>query len=70
MIRNIIRIILFVFLLNMELATLFSIQSMEPATAAVVAIGVFVLGITILSIYTSFGPPSRELSDPFEDHED
>jgi PsbN protein len=54
----------------MELATLFSIQSMEPATAAVVAIGVFVLGITILSIYTSFGPPSRELSDPFEDHED
>jgi PsbN protein len=70
MIRNIIRIILFVFLLNMELATLFSIQSIEPATAAVVAIGVFVLGITILSIYTSFGPPSRELSDPFEDHED
>lgn len=70
MIRNIIRIILFVFLLNMELATLFSIQSIEPATAAVVAIGVFVLGITILSIYTSFGPPSKELSDPFEDHED
>jgi PsbN protein len=70
MIRNIIRIILFVFLLNMELATLFSIQSIEPATAAVVAIGVFVVGITILSIYTSFGPPSRELSDPFEDHED
>lgn len=58
------------FLLNMELATLFSIQSIEPATAAVVAIGVFVVGITILSIYTSFGPPSRELSDPFEDHED
>lgn len=57
-------------LLNMELATLFSIQSIEPATATVVAIGVFVLGITILSIYTSFGPPSRELSDPFEDHED
>jgi PsbN protein len=54
----------------MELATLFSIQSIEPATAAVVAIGVFLLGITILSIYTSFGPPSRELSDPFEDHED
>jgi PsbN protein len=70
MIRNIIRIILFVFLLNMELATLFSIQSIEPATAAVVAIGAFVVGITILSIYTSFGPPSRELSDPFEDHED
>ncbi|MFM7580399.1 MAG: photosystem II reaction center protein PsbN, partial [Microcystaceae cyanobacterium] len=22
------------------------------------------------AIYTAFGPPSAELSDPFEDHED
>lgn len=70
MIRNIIRIILFVFLQNMGLATVFSIQNLEPATAVIMAIGAFLLGITALSIYTSFGPPSRELSDPFEDHED
>ena len=54
----------------MTLATVFSIQNLEPATAMIIAIGAFVLGITVLSIYTSFGPPSRELSDPFEDHED
>ncbi len=55
---------------NMGLATVFSIQDMEPATAVILTIGVFVVGITALSVYTAFGPPSRELSDPFEDHED
>ncbi|MFM7426125.1 MAG: photosystem II reaction center protein PsbN [Elainella sp.] len=43
---------------------------MEPATAVILTIGVFLVGITALSVYTSFGPPSKELSDPFEDHED
>lgn len=55
---------------NMELATVFSIQSLEPATAIILAIGAFLVIITALAIYTSFGPPSKELSDPFEDHED
>jgi PsbN protein len=55
---------------NMGLATVFSIQDMEPATIVILTIGIFVVGITALSVYTSFGPPSRELSDPFEDHED
>ena len=59
-------------LLNMQfaLATVFSIQDLEPATAAVITIGVFVVAITGLAVYTSFGPPSNELADPFEDHED
>ncbi len=43
---------------------------MEPATVLSISIGVFVLAITAVSIYTAFGPPSAELSDPFEDHED
>ncbi len=43
---------------------------MEPATVLSISIGVFVLAITAVSIYTAFGPPSTELSDPFEDHED
>jgi PsbN protein len=29
-----------------------------------------VVAITGISIYTSFGPPSKELNDPFDDHED
>ena len=28
------------------------------------------LSITGYSIYVGFGPPSKELRDPFEDHED
>ncbi|HEY9666846.1 MAG TPA: photosystem II reaction center protein PsbN [Coleofasciculaceae cyanobacterium] len=43
---------------------------MEPATVLSISIGVLVIAITGFSIYTAFGPPSAELSDPFEDHED
>ncbi|HEY9904392.1 MAG TPA: photosystem II reaction center protein PsbN [Candidatus Sericytochromatia bacterium] len=43
---------------------------MEPATVLSISIGVFVLAVTGYSIYTAFGPPSAQLSDPFEDHED
>ena len=28
------------------------------------------LSITCYSIYIGFGPPSKELRDPFEEHED
>ncbi|MGK7904254.1 MAG: photosystem II reaction center protein PsbN [Hormoscilla sp.] len=43
---------------------------MEPATVVAISIAVVLIGITAFSIYTSFGPPSKQLSDPFEDHED
>jgi len=43
---------------------------MEPATVVTISIAVVVIGITGFSIYTAFGPPSKKLSDPFEDHED
>jgi PsbN protein len=43
---------------------------MEPATVLSISIGAIVIAITGVAIYTSFGPPSKELSDPFEDHED
>jgi PsbN protein len=59
MFRNNIRIILF---------KLF--QNMESATVLIITIGAFLIAVTGISIYTSFGPPSKELSDPFEDHED
>ncbi|MDJ0686964.1 MAG: photosystem II reaction center protein PsbN [Xenococcaceae cyanobacterium MO_188.B32] len=43
---------------------------MEPAIVLSITIGAIVVAITGYSIYTAFGPPSAELSDPFEDHED
>ncbi|MBE9128430.1 MULTISPECIES: photosystem II reaction center protein PsbN [unclassified Coleofasciculus] len=43
---------------------------MEPAIVLSISIAVIVIAVTAFSIYTSFGPPSAELSDPFEDHED
>lgn len=43
---------------------------MEPAIALNISIAAAVVAITAYAIYTSFGPPSKELSDPFEDHED
>jgi photosystem II PsbH protein len=30
----------------------------------------FLLSATVYSIYIGFGPPSKELRDPFEEHED
>lgn len=43
---------------------------MEPATVLSISVFAIVIAITGVSIYTSFGPPSKELADPFEDHED
>ncbi|MCC0175611.1 MAG: photosystem II reaction center protein PsbN [Cyanobacteria bacterium P01_G01_bin.19] len=43
---------------------------MEPAIVLSVSIGAVVVAITGYSIYTAFGPPSADLGDPFEDHED
>ncbi|MGL5084060.1 MAG: photosystem II reaction center protein PsbN [Microcoleaceae cyanobacterium] len=43
---------------------------MEPAIALNISIAAVVVSITAYAIYTAFGPPSAELSDPYEDHED
>jgi len=43
---------------------------MEPAIVLSISIGVMVLAITGFSVYTAFGPPSKQLADPFDDHED
>jgi PsbN protein len=43
---------------------------MEPATVLSISVASVVVVVTVLSIYTSFGPPSKQLGDPFEDHED
>ncbi|NJN88288.1 MAG: photosystem II reaction center protein PsbN [Leptolyngbyaceae cyanobacterium SL_7_1] len=43
---------------------------MDSATVLIISVAAFVVAITGISVYTAFGPPSRELADPFEDHED
>ena len=43
---------------------------METATIIVIFVSSLLLGITTYSIYTAFGPASKNLRDPFEEHED
>lgn len=43
---------------------------MEPAAAIGITFAAILVGITGYAVYTAFGPPSAQLSDPFEDHED
>jgi len=44
--------------------------NMETATIIVIFVSSLLLGITAYSIYTAFGPTSKNLRDPFEEHED
>jgi PsbN protein len=43
---------------------------MEPAMALNISILATIVSLTGYAIYTAFGPPSKELGDPYEDHED
>jgi len=45
-------------------------ETIEPGLIMGITFGVILIVVTGIAIYTSFGPPSAELSDPFEDHED
>ena len=46
------------------------IYNMETATILVIFVSSLLLGITTYSVYTAFGPTSKNLRDPFEEHED
>jgi PsbN protein len=43
---------------------------METATILIVFVSSLLLGVTGYSIYSAFGPGSKALTDPFEEHED
>jgi PsbN protein len=45
-------------------------SSGSPALSVAIAVLAVLLGLTGFGIYTAFGPPSKELSDPFDDHDD
>ena len=43
---------------------------METTTVLIIFIASLCVGLTGYSVYTAFGPGSKELRDPFDDHED
>jgi PsbN protein len=43
---------------------------MEPAIVLSISFAAILVAITVYAVYTSFGPPSKQLADPFDDHED
>jgi PsbN protein len=43
---------------------------METATLVVIFISSLLVSFTGYALYTAFGKPSKELRDPFEEHED
>ena len=43
---------------------------MDSATVFGISICAIVIAFTGYAIYIAFGPPSAELADPFEEHED
>ncbi|MEM8504143.1 MAG: photosystem II reaction center protein PsbN [Cyanobacteria bacterium P01_D01_bin.1] len=45
-------------------------ENLDSATVLIVSVATIVFGFTAFAVYTAFGPPAKELGDPFEDHED
>ncbi len=42
----------------------------SPAFPLILGMVVIVFGFTGFGIYTSFGPPAKQLDDPFDEHDD
>ncbi len=51
-------------------ATTMDPTSTSPALSVALAVLAVLLALTGFGIYTAFGPPSKRLTDPFDDHED
>lgn len=45
-------------------------SSSSPALSVALAVLAVLLGLTGFGVYQAFGPPSKTLSDPFDDHDD
>ena len=45
-------------------------ESSSPALSVAIAVLAALLGLTGFGVYTAFGPPSKRLDNPFDDHED
>ncbi len=44
--------------------------TLSPGLTLSVVVLVVLMGLTGFGLYTAFGPPSRQLTDPFDEHED
>ncbi|MEB3166283.1 MAG: photosystem II reaction center protein PsbN [Cyanobacteriota bacterium] len=44
--------------------------STSPALSVAITVLVVLLALTGFGVYTAFGPPSKSLTDPFDDHDD
>jgi PsbN protein len=42
----------------------------SPALSVALTVLAVLLSLTGFGIYTAFGPPSKQLTDPFDEHED
>jgi PsbN protein len=47
-----------------------SLTSTSPAFSVALTVLAVLLALTGFGIYQAFGPPSKSLTDPFDDHED
>ncbi|MFM7237186.1 MAG: photosystem II reaction center protein PsbN [Cyanobium sp.] len=47
-----------------------SLSTTSPALSVALAVLAVLLALTGFGIYQAFGPPSKSLTDPFDDHED
>ena len=45
-------------------------ETSSPALSVALGVMAVVLSLTGFGVYQAFGPPSKELDDPFDDHED
>jgi len=45
-------------------------ETTSPALSVAMGVLAVLFGLTGFGVYQSFGPPSRGLDDPFDDHDD
>ena len=45
-------------------------ETTSPALSVAIGVLAVLFGLTGFGVYQSFGPPSRGLDDPFDDHDD
>jgi PsbN protein len=45
-------------------------SSTSPALSVAITLVAVLLALTGFGVYTAFGPPSKRLTDPFDDHDD
>ena len=45
-------------------------ETSSPALSVAIGVLAVLFGLTGFGVYQAFGPPSKALDDPFDDHED